>query len=329
MKQHTQLIIRYMVACIASALIACVYALPVYAADQDSIGTTQFQFLKMDLDARAIAMGGAFTAVADEASTLRYNPAGLRMLLKKQVMATHLLWFQNFRGEYVAYGQPMGEGQAFGMSMFYLTADDIQRRDEYEVQHGFVGFEEKVIHLGWATRLDRNDNTMFGVAAKYMDDTLDYSKKAAVAFDVGVLARVSKRFSLGASYRNIGIDKNTKLPTETRVGVSFFTGVLGLSADTYRYADTEFKYAFGGELLFKSMFSIRAGYNTMNRSLGSLDNDTYKDIGISSLSGASFGMGFNTRPLKLLGGLCVHIDYAFANFGRLGESHIFSFSTEF
>ena len=41
------------------------------------VGTTAAQFLKIGVGARAIGMGGAFVAVADDATAIYWNPAGI------------------------------------------------------------------------------------------------------------------------------------------------------------------------------------------------------------------------------------------------------------
>ena len=43
----------------------------------DKVGTVGAQFLKINIGARATGMGGSFTAVADDASAVYWNPAGL------------------------------------------------------------------------------------------------------------------------------------------------------------------------------------------------------------------------------------------------------------
>ena len=46
-------------------------------------------FLRMGLGARAISMGGAFTAVADDGFASYYNPAGLPYLTKRHFTSTY------------------------------------------------------------------------------------------------------------------------------------------------------------------------------------------------------------------------------------------------
>jgi len=56
-----------------------VYTTPVNAAIK-KVAQTGFQFLKIDMGARAAAMGGSYSMVGDDASTMFYNPAGMAMM---------------------------------------------------------------------------------------------------------------------------------------------------------------------------------------------------------------------------------------------------------
>jgi len=53
---------------------------------QSKVGTAGFQFLKIAPSARGAALGSAFSAIADDASALYYNPAGIAGLKKYELL---------------------------------------------------------------------------------------------------------------------------------------------------------------------------------------------------------------------------------------------------
>ena len=63
-------------------------------------GTTAAQFLKIDVGPRAIAMGGAFTATANDISAIYWNPAGLASNLSGEAFFNHTDWFLDIAMEY-------------------------------------------------------------------------------------------------------------------------------------------------------------------------------------------------------------------------------------
>ena len=52
-------------------------------------GTTAGQFLKLGVGSRAMALGGAFTAIANDASALYWNPSGLSRIKGSQILLKH------------------------------------------------------------------------------------------------------------------------------------------------------------------------------------------------------------------------------------------------
>lgn len=82
--------------------------------------------------ARALAMGSAFVAVADDASASFWNPAGLLDLPGRQLVMMHSERFGDLIDrDFVSYAQPLrGEpgswrDGAFGVSVIHLAVDDI------------------------------------------------------------------------------------------------------------------------------------------------------------------------------------------------------------
>ncbi len=82
--------------------------------------------------ARALALGGAFTAVSDDPSAAYWNPAGLSLTTERSLLLMHA---ERFGGlvdrDYVSYVQPVGwslfggEESGFGISLIRLGVDDI------------------------------------------------------------------------------------------------------------------------------------------------------------------------------------------------------------
>ena len=80
--------------------------------------------------ARALGMGSAFVAVADDASAAFFNPAGIVDAQRVELMLMHSERFGDLVDrDYFSYVQPLrGEGWAggaFAISLIHLAVDDI------------------------------------------------------------------------------------------------------------------------------------------------------------------------------------------------------------
>lgn len=90
--------------------------------------------------ARALGMGSAFVAVADDASATFWNPAGLVDLPSRQLLAMHSERFGDLVDrDFLSYVQPLrGErgswrDGAFGVSVIHLAVDDIPFTDHIDL----------------------------------------------------------------------------------------------------------------------------------------------------------------------------------------------------
>ena len=95
-------------------------ALPVSAQRLSSssiskTGTTVAQFLKIDVSARSIGMNGSFVAVANDASAIYLNPAGLARVNGYQAMFTHTEWIAGTQYDFGAVSLNLNEGSALGL----------------------------------------------------------------------------------------------------------------------------------------------------------------------------------------------------------------------
>jgi len=83
-------------------------------------GTTGGTILSMPMGARAIAMGEAYTAQADDVSSLYWNPAGLALLNQSQASFMYSQEFQDISLSQAAVATPLENG-GLGASVSYLN----------------------------------------------------------------------------------------------------------------------------------------------------------------------------------------------------------------
>lgn len=88
------------------------------------------EFLKIPVGARAIGMGGAFNAIADDATASYWNPAGMVYLSYREAVFQHAEKFGNllnhdYLGAVIPLGGAEGRKSALGLSMVRLAVDDI------------------------------------------------------------------------------------------------------------------------------------------------------------------------------------------------------------
>ena len=85
-------------------------------------------FLDIGVGARAAGMGGAYTALADDANTVYWNPAGLARLEKREASVSHAELGRSTRHDFLAYAHPAPQG-TFAGAFTYLSQGSIEGHD--------------------------------------------------------------------------------------------------------------------------------------------------------------------------------------------------------
>jgi hypothetical protein len=234
-------------------------------------GTLLAGFLDMEEGARATAMGGAFTAIADDATGIFWNPAGgaLTEGFKLTGMGTRLYSMSNVSEDCVSlsYGGWKKTGFGFGWARSGVT--DMYSENTF-VMGGGRRLGSSKLAVGSALRIYR-------VAApgySYYNDPNFKESDTGYALDAGVLYR-SSNWTAGAVMRNIGepelklistSDNSDPIYSEFRLagtytirGVMLVTGEMRVPQKVPSYYDSRTSYYLGTEIRFYDAFALRTG----------------------------------------------------------------------
>ena len=271
----------------------------------DPVGTAVI--FEIGMGARALGMGGAFVAVADDANAIYYNPAGLAYMEGRNITSLYssLLGAGNYLG--AGYAQ-----KNLGLGVVGLMST-VTERDEYGNPIGSFGYRESAVMGAYARSLDM---LSIGASLKLYSQTIPDNNGFGITADIGVLADLPLPegsgfggVSIGAVARNLFGSVTYQSGHTDPFDRVFVIGMsmkpidkLILAAD---FDITNTTGHLGAEYLIIPQVALRAG--------GILGGD-----GNSRLTA---GAGFSLQNLR--------IDYAYQTHSVLPDSHWLSLGIAF
>ncbi len=295
-------------------------------------GISAFQFLKLGVGARGVAMGESFVAVANDASALYWNPAGLAQFQENSVLATHMQYVADIQHDFLGVVYHVTESDAIGASFTSLHMADMEVTTEVQPfgTGRYFSFGDIAAGLTYARKM--TDQFSFGATVRYVEETLDVIKTRAVMVDLGTYYWTglgSARFAVAIS--NFGADVTPKgsitqldgssvnsfqsfsLPTVFRLGFAMEPlqtehHRLTTSVQLNHPNDNAEHVRVGMEYAFYNTLFLRAG---LKRTIGQrlLSADDTSEESFAAGAGVRVPIGIST----------VTADYAFSAYGRLGN----------
>ena len=278
-------------------------------------GETGLAVLKVGVGARAVGLGEAFTATANDASGLYWNPASSTWIHKRQAHFSHNSWIQGMNHNVAALAFPTKIG-SFGVGLLLNNIEGFERRTiASEEPTGTFSAHDFSLSVNYARRLF--DSLSVGLNLKYFNEKIYIENAGGYMVDLGVryLTPVDGLTVAGA-LQNLGFttemaQEKIRLPQTLRLGTAYHVPFFSLkdkvllAADYVEIFDGASHFNIGTEVTPVQVLAVRAGYQT-----------GFEDKGMS----AGFGLHLNQ----------LDIDYAYVPFGRdLGDSHRFSLTTTF
>jgi len=290
----------------------------------EKVGTFDGQFLKIGIGARAEGMGGAFVAVADDASAVFWNPAGVARLAEDKTtlagnVATWPADLKFYQGTVVFHVK--GLPGAVALHARSLSMNQEPERTAYRPDGTGLTFDAGYSTFGLTYARSLTDKFTVGVNANLVQLGLAEFKESTVTFDLGTLYDVGTLgMKIGMGIQNIGsqvqfIQREARIPAVFRVGTSF--QLLNSSQNhllgTFEFShppDNSERANVGAEYGYKDFLFLRGGYNI-----------NYDAEGLAAGAGVHF-------PVSTLH-TTADLDYAFTDMGDLGEVHRVSLSLKF
>lgn len=149
-------------------------------------GTSAFTFLKIGVGARALGMGGAYIPVANDATTLFWNPAGLVQIAEKRsITADHNEWVAGIQHENLGIVWQFGGIYGIGLSASALHMDPMEITTEYQPGGTGAYFNYGDVMAGLSFAMKMTDRFSFGITGKLVDEQLAEHHMVNTLFDLG------------------------------------------------------------------------------------------------------------------------------------------------
>ncbi len=320
-----------------SGLILLLLVMAGYAQNVTKVGTTAASFLNVGQGARAIAMGGAYVSMANDATALYWNPAGIATMQGSEAVFNHSEWIADINFDFAGVAMNLGNIGAVGLFGNFMTIGEMDVTTELYPEGTGQRFNSGAYTMGLTYGRALTDRFAIGANVKYVHEYIMNSGADGLALDIGTVFTTQFRgLRLGASISNFGtkmrmsgrdllvqhdtdplregnndkINANMatdsfEMPLYLRVGLSYNLlqntrkHALWVAVDAVHPSDNVESVNLGAEYAFDSIFFLRGGY----ASLFSKDAEQGLTLG----GGLRYGFG---------GKMALKLDYAYEAFGR-------------
>lgn len=328
------------------------------------VGTRAAEFLTIPVGPRAVAMGGAYAAVADEITSIYWNPAGLGFLEEREVFLTVVERPLDIRFTYGAVAVPVWEDRlVLGAFLSALNSGEQEITTEFQPEGTGAYYGAYSLSAGGAVAYNFSDRFSAGLVVKNVHEDIFGITQDAVAFDMGTnyheevmgiplrlafaVTNLGTNMSFGGDKLEVGVT-----PEDIYPGVDVGRLERRAHRQTTAYGlPTSFHISASASVLNRDrqhlLTAIQVAENSNQPISVSLGTE-FTHV-INSKSSASFRVGWcfqqdeielssdeRLRGLSIGGGylyrlyrLTIRTDYAYRDLGIIGGNHTYSLSFGF
>jgi len=293
-----------------------------------SAGSAALIIGKLPVGTRAMALGGAYTAMADDPSAIWWNPACLSRINSMEAGVLHVEQGQDVRMENALFAWPVVSGGSLGVGASYLGMPPIREELEDPNTGAYLGTGASLTAYQWKGSagfgqfLSRWGELPFlgpvwergaiGASVAVLGEQIGSDGSYSVSVDVGYLfddPASGRRFGVVA--RELGAPAHgAPLPVTGQAGVAQEIGDWNISADVLTATDDSYRVRGGAE------WTYQGGGGAVSLRVGAQHS-------FSSHLNAWLSMGLGYR-LSLPGTLQATIDYAYLPVDLFEDLHAVS-----
>lgn len=305
------------------------------------VGTSAAAFLRIPVGTKGIAMGSAFTAIADDGSAMFWNPGNIANQAQRTLFLDHSPWLPGLGFYYAGFSLPMEGWGVFGINIVTLKSDAMDITTPQAPMGTGETFTAASTAVGIAFARRLTDRFAIGANFKYVNERIFHSSATAFAFDLGtVFATPFRNVRFGVSVSNLGTklqmsgeDLNSyvdvapaqggnndnivaelktdpfDLPIIMRLGLSWEVRLpegarVTFACDGVNPNDNAQSLNVGMEFaVFQESLALRAGYNELLLEDSEKGLTLGAGLKIPSVGGFDLALGYAYEEFKYLGGV--------------------------
>ena len=303
-----------------SAVLSIVLLIILSSDHTYSQSNTIYNFLKLDVGARASALGGSYITGTNDVNSIFYNPAALSTINTSQASIGFFKYLLDINSGNISYTQRYKDAGYFGAGIRYINYGSFEKFNEQSVNVGTFSANELALSLGYSNMYKNNFH--YGINLKLIYSKIDDFSSSAIAADLGMLYTIKEtNWDFALSLLNAGVQLSEygsvkeDLPLDLSIGVikklehlplKMFLEFADLTQESDNFFDNFKNLSVGGEFTLSDYVKFRIGYNNGERQ----SLETGSSLGIA---GFSTGIGVNFLDDYT-------IDYAFNSLGNVGST---------
>jgi hypothetical protein len=235
-------------------------------------GTAGSQFLKIPIGARGAGMS-AYSSLANDLSSIYWNPAGLAYQRGLSAEFSYLQWFAGYTHNFAYLSFGIGNDYTIAAHLTSLSSGDIQVTTTASSDGLSAHYQNSDIDAGLSFSGFLTEQFSFGVTAKYINNSIYNVSASGFAFDIGTL--YDTRFlgiKIGFSIHNLGSE--TKFSGQSLRDVKKLYSAMDANPQEVEYLANGYSYP----LIFRAGISSNVWKQDKHSIIAAFDFTTFSDV---------------------------------------------------